>query len=98
MPPSSVELITSLGLGASTSTGGTSLFAAFAGLGEACWSAEGRNEDRVANMTDCNKSSSHGYHDSKTHWYRRVVLQSLGVRQADRLVCKATGVSAGLGD
>ena len=94
MPPSSVVPIMSLGLGSSASTGGTSLVVALAGLGELCWRAEGRNEERVANMTACNERGLGSYHKSTEYRYGRMVLRSLDVRQGDRLVCEATGVSA----
>jgi len=95
MPPSSVAPIISLGLGSSTSTGGTSLVVVLARLGELCCRAEGRNEDRVANMTACNERGLGSYHKSMKYRYGRVVLRSLDVRQADRLVCEAMGVSQG---
>ena len=92
MPPSSVAPIMSLGLGSSTSTGGTSLVVALAGLGELCCKAEGRNEDRVANMTAFNERGRLRHHKSAKYRYGRVVLEYLDVRQEDRLDCKATSV------
>jgi len=96
MAPSSVAPIMSLGLGSSAWTGGTSLVVALAGLGELCCRADGRNEDRVANMAACNERGPRSYHKSTKYRYGRVVLESLDVRQVDGLVCDGTGVSAGL--
>jgi hypothetical protein len=50
---------------------------ALAGLGELCCKAEGRNEDRVANMTACNERGLGSYHKSTEYRYGRVVLRSL---------------------
>ena len=64
---------------------------ALAGLGELCCRAEGRNEDRVANMAACNERGPRSYHKSTKYRYGRVVLEALDVRQVDRLVCERDG-------
>jgi hypothetical protein len=61
------------------------LFVALAGLGEPCCKAEGRNEDRVANMTEYNKRGCRCYQKKYEAlvwpgWYS----ECLGVRQADK--------------
>jgi hypothetical protein len=81
MPTSSTPT-TSLGLVSSMCTGGASLLVPLAGLGEPCWRADGRNEERVANMADYNEHETTRFHKGRTHRCRGRGFRCLGARQA----------------